>query len=70
MPAGEQTPGHRKTDWSNRKTVRVFLKENCVLLRGLDVSGLEVHGQKIPTPAKENSTASNWVPMTQKDTQV
>ena len=43
----------RKTDrltWENDRV------ENCVLLRGLDMSGLEVRGQKIPMPANENST--------------
>ena len=45
----------RKTDQLGKPTG--FSEEICVLLRGLDMSGLEVRGQKIPTPAKENSTA-------------
>ena len=46
----------RKTDRATWETDRVFFGENCVLLQGLDMSGLEVRGQKIPTPANENST--------------
>ena len=45
----------RKTDRATWETNRVFFGENCVLLQGLDMSGLEVRGQKIPNPAKKNS---------------
>ena len=34
----------------------VFFDESCVLVRGRDIAGLEARGQKIPSPAKENST--------------
>ena len=46
----------RKTDRLTWQTDRVFVDENCVVLQGLEMSGLEVRGQKIPTPTKENST--------------
>ena len=48
-----------KTGWATWETDRVFFVKNCVLYymqQGLDMSGLEVRGQKIPTPANENST--------------
>ena len=39
-----------------------------MLVRDLDKSGLEVHGQKITTLAQKTQHSSNWVSMTQKDT--
>ena len=45
-----------KTGRATWETDRVFLAENCVLSQGLRMSGLEVRGQKIPTPTNENST--------------
>ena len=47
----------------------IFFYKHCILLQGLDMLGLEVHGQKIQTPAKKTQQSSNWVPMTVKGIQ-